>query len=86
MNSVHTCLFRKRFCTLYFGNKGGNVVTLPHSAQQKHVFLGEIKQISKSKKLAPRKKFALELLHHILGHRSTRSFMVGFATNVWKDI
>ena len=42
--------------------------------------------MSKSNKLAPRKKIALELFHHILGHRSTRSLMSGDTTNVWKYI
>ena len=51
---------------MYFGEKDKNVVTLPHSAQQKHVFLEEIKEMSKSKKLPSRKKIALELLHQIL--------------------
>ena len=40
---------------------------------------------SKSEKLAPRKKFALELLHQRLGHRSTRSLMAGDTTNIWND-
>ena len=34
----------------------------------------------------PRKKVALELLHQILGHRSTRLLMAGDNTNFWKDI
>ena len=42
--------------------------------------------MSKSKKIAPRNKVALELLHHILGHRSTISSMAGDTANVWKDI
>ena len=66
MNSGHICLFRKELCTVYFGDKEKNTVALPHSVQQKHAFWGKIK--SKSKKLAPRKKSALELLHNILGH------------------
>ena len=49
------------------------MVTLPHSAQSKHAFLGKIKDMSKKKKLPERKKNALELLHQRLGHRSTRS-------------
>ena len=61
-----------------------NAVTLPPNAQQKHAFWGEIK--SKLEKLAPGKKFALELLHHILGHRSTRSMMAGDTKMFWKDI
>ena len=59
MNSGHTCLFPKVFCTVYFGEKEKNAVTLPHSAQRKHAFLGEIKEISKTKKLPARNKFAL---------------------------
>ena len=71
-NLGHTCLFHKRFCTFYFGDKEKNAVTLIHSAQRKHEFLGKIKQMSKSKKIAPRKKVASELLYHILEHISTR--------------
>ena len=47
--------------------------------------LGKIKQVSKSKKIAPRTKIALELLHHILGYRFTRSLMAGYNANVCKD-
>ena len=42
--------------------------------------------MSKSKKIAPRNKVALGLLHHILGHRSTRSLMDGETAKIWKDI
>ena len=59
---------------------------MSHSAQRKHAFLGEIKQMSKTKKLAPRNKVALELFHQRLGHRSTRSLMAGDTANVWEDI
>ena len=38
MNSGHTCLFLKCFCTVYFVAKDKNTVTLPHSAQRKHAF------------------------------------------------
>ena len=72
MNSKHTFLFHKGFFTVYFSEKEKIVVTLPHSAQRKHAFLGEIKQISKSNQIAPSNKVALGLLHHRLGHRSTR--------------
>ena len=48
MNPGHTCLFHKEFCTVYFGAKNKNAVTLPHSAQQKHAFWGEIKDMSKT--------------------------------------
>ena len=41
MNSEHTCLFLKEFCTVYFGEKQRNTVTLPNSAQRKHAFLGK---------------------------------------------
>ena len=49
-------------------------------------FWGEIKEISKTKKLPPKKKIALELLHLILGHRSTRLLLAGDLDNVWEDI
>ena len=42
--------------------------------------------MSKSKKIAPRKKVALELLYHILGHRSNISLMDLDTENVWEDI
>ena len=42
-----------------FETKEKNAVTLPHSAQRKHAFLGEIKEMSKTKKLPARKKIAL---------------------------
>ena len=70
MNAVHTCLFHKGFCAVYFGAKEDNVVTLPHSAVRKHAFLGKI--MESSKKNPKRKKIALELMHQRLGHRSTR--------------
>ena len=44
INARHTCLFHKVFCTVYFGAKESNAVTLPHSAQMKHAFLGKIKE------------------------------------------
>ena len=40
----------------------------------------------KSKKIAPRKKVALELLHHRLGHMYTRSFMAGDTPIFCQDI
>ena len=43
MNSRHTYLFRKGFCNVYFGSKEKNTVTLPHGAQRKRAFWGEIK-------------------------------------------
>ena len=41
MNSGHTCLFHKGFCTVCFEAKDNNEVTLPHSAQRKHAFIGK---------------------------------------------
>ena len=69
-----------------FGEKENNTVTLPHIAQRNNAFLGEIKEMSKTKKLPSRKKIALELLHQKLGHRSTRSLLAGGTANVWEDI
>ena len=48
--------------------------------------MGEIKEMSKKKKLPYRNKIALELLHKILGHRSIRSLLYGDTSNVWEDI
>ena len=69
--SGYTCLFHNGFCTVYFGAKEKNEVTSLHSAQRKHTFLGEIKEMSRKKKLPARKKIALKLLHQRFGHRST---------------
>ena len=74
------------FCMVYFGAKENNAVTLPHSAQSKHAFLGKIMEKSKKNKLPARKKIAFELLHQILGHRSTRSWLAGDTTNVWEYV
>ena len=62
----------KGFYTMYFVARKKNAVTLPHRAQRKHAFLGEIKEMSKIKKLPARKKIDLESLHYRLVHRSTR--------------
>ena len=86
MNAGHNCLLQKGFCTVYFGSKEKKSVTLPHSAQSKHAFWGEIKEMSKTKKLPSRKKIALELLHQRLGHRSTRSLLAEYNDNVWEYI
>ena len=81
MNAGHTCLFHKEFCTVYFGAKEDNAVTLPHSAVRKHVFSG--KSMESSKKNPKRKKIDLELMHQRLVHRSTRSLIAGDTANVW---
>ena len=70
---------------MYFGADKKNAVTLPHSPQRKHAFLGKIKDMSKKNKLPARKKIALELLHQRLGHRSTISLLAGDTDNVWED-
>ena len=64
MNAGHTCFVNKGFCTVYFGAKEDNAVTLPHSAVRKNAFSGKI--MEKSKKNLARKKIALELMHHRL--------------------
>ena len=71
---------------MYFGAREKNAVTLPHSAQRKHAFLGKIMENSKEKKLPARKKIALELLHQRLGHRSTTSLLYEDTANVWEDV
>ena len=71
MNTGHTCLLHKGFCTVYFGTDIKNAVTLPHSAQSKHSFAGKIKNMSRKNIFPARKIIALELLHQRLGHRST---------------
>ena len=59
INAGHTCLFHKGFCTVYFGEEKNNEVTLPHSAQRKHAFLGKIKDMSKKNKSPARNKISL---------------------------
>ena len=86
MNLGCTCLFPKCFCTVYFGEKDKNAVTLPDSAQSKNEFLGEIKKMSKTKKLQSRNKIDLYLLHHRLSHRSTISLLAGYNATIWEDI
>ena len=46
----------------------------------------KIMEKSKKNKLPARNKIALELLHHILRHRSTRSLLAGDTFNVWEDV
>ena len=69
---------------MYFGSKEENAVTLPHSAQRKHAFLEEIKEVSITNKLPSKRKIALKLLHHILDHIFTRSLLAGDTVNVWE--
>ena len=87
MSAGHTCLFHNGFCTVYFGTKEDNAVTLEHSAVREHAFM--VKSMESSKKNAKRnpkrKKITLELMHQRLGHRPTRSLMAGDTANVWED-
>ena len=71
---------------MYFEAKEKNAVTLPHSAQRKHAFLGKIMEKSKKNTLPARNKIDLELLHQRLGHSSTRSLLSGYTANVWEDV
>ena len=54
MNDGHTCLFHKGFCTVYFGAKEDDAVTLPHSAVRKHAFM--VKSVESSKKKSQKKE------------------------------
>ena len=83
---ISNSLLQKMFCTVYFRPNEKNEITLPHIAQRKHAFLGEMKEISKTNKLPFRKKIALELLHQRLGHRSNKSLIDVDTANFWKDI
>ena len=49
-------------------------------------FGGEIREILKTKKLPSRKKISLELMHQIIGHRSTISFLAEDNDNVLEDV
>ena len=84
MNAGHTCLFHKGICTVYFGAKEDNAVTLTHSTVINHAFMVKSMESSKKNpKINPkRKKIALELMHQRLGHRSTRSLITGDTANV----
>ena len=86
MNSGHTCLYQKRFCTVYFVAKENTALTLPHIAQRKHAFLVKTKEMSKKNKSPASNKIALELLHHRLGHRSTISLLAVDTDNGREDI
>ena len=41
INSGSPCLFNNGFSMVYFRKKEKNAVTLPHSAERKHAFLGK---------------------------------------------
>ena len=71
---------------VYFEAKEKNMVTIPHSAQMNHIYLGKIKEMSKTNKLPSRKKSALELFFQRLGHRSIRSLLDRDTSNAWECI
>ena len=77
--------FQKVFCAVSFIDDEHNTVILTHSAPQKNAFLVKTTENEKSKKLIPKKRVYLELLHHRLGHRSTMSIMAGDLANIWQD-
>ena len=68
---------------MYFAAKEDNAVTLLHSPERQHAFMG--KSMESSKENPKRKKIALELMHQRLGHRSARSLIAGDTANVWED-
>ena len=60
-------------------------MTLAHSAVRKHAFMVKsMESLKKNSKKNP-KNISLELMHHRLGHRSTRSLMAGDTANIWED-
>ena len=85
MHLGNICLSQKGICTVYFGDKK-KMRLLYHIVHSRNMNFGEIQQMSKSKKIAPRKKVAVKLLYHRLGHRSTRSLIAWDTENVCKDI
>ena len=78
MNSGHIWLFNKRLCTFSPVITKKNAVTLPHSAQRKHLFLVKTKENSTPQKQIPKKKCSLGLLYQRLLHRSTSSLLSGY--------
>ena len=87
VSELRTYLFiLKRVLHGVLWRKEEDAVILRHSAQRKHAFLGEIKQMSNTNKIALGKKIALELLHHGLGNRYIRLLMAGDNSNVCQDI
>ena len=86
INLVHTCLFHRYFCKVFFSDNKHNTVTLLYSAQKKGDFLVRTKENSKSQKQIPKNKVSLELLNHRLGNRYTRLLLAGYNAIFWQDI
>ena len=59
---------------------------LYHIVHRGNMHFGGNKANVKIKDITPWQKVALELLHHRLGHRSTRSLVAVNNANVWQDI
>ena len=47
MNTGHTCLYLKGICTVYFGAKEDNALSLPHSAVRKHAFMVKVWRVQR---------------------------------------
>ena len=85
MNSGHTCHFHKGFCTVYFGAKEDNAVTLAHSAVRKHAFMVKSMESSKknAKKNLKRKKISLELMHLLAALYLPRHWQCPQPLKIW---
>ena len=86
MNLGHACLFNKGFYTVYFGEIEKMRLHYHKVHKGNTHFLGEIKEMSKNKKLPSKKKISLSLLQQRLGHRSTRYLLAGDTANIWEYI
>ena len=70
----HTCLFHKGFCTVYFGAKEKNIVTLPHSAQWETCIFGKNQGNIKDKEITSQEENCSRIIasnirshiHHII--------------------
>ena len=58
INDGHTCLFHKGFCTVYFGAKEDNAVTLAHSAVRKHAFILFCAEVNRAKTLVEKARMS----------------------------
>ena len=85
MDLGNTNLFHKGFCTVLFSSNEQNAGTLPHIAQQIHVFLLKTKGKKLQRKITKR-KVSLELSHQRLVHRSTRSLLDVDNVIFWQEI
>ena len=86
MNSGHNVFILQRALHGLLWNKIEKCSYITTYCTKKTCILGEIKEMSKTKKLPSRQNIALEILHQRLGHRSTRSLLAGDTANIWRDI